>query len=1331
MTGPADRLLAVLEAAGVRLTPAEVAEAFWLALRVDLAAPANGVPVPPAGSPPPTGADPATTAVPETDPEPDGRVDLRLPRPEPPSGSPPPRPEPVPLGADRDTDPVTGWPMPARTVGALPRGTRVTRALRPLKRRVRTGRQVVLDEEATALRIAERRLWTPVWRPESNRWLHLTLVLDHSSVGGVWSRLGHEVRMLLERLGTFRTLRVAHLDLGPDGRIRLAGRARRSPARLADGFEDQLLLVLSDGVSGPWHDGEMARILGRWATRAPVAILQPLPQRLWPRTGLRPLPGRLSAPRPGAPPADYRFVSGLRRRGLPAGAVPVPILEIEPDWLRPWAGLVAGRAAGGIDATVMPALPTGPEPAAPPAGPVPGLAAVPTAERRVRDFRAGASGPAYRLARYLAAAAPLNLAVMRMVQAVMLPGSRPSDLAEVLYSGLLERVPVYGGTPDDQPFEFRAGVREVLEDTLQRAEAQRVFAEVSGFLDRNLARAGASFLAMGSAPVTDLTGRPALRRPIAEVRAEVWRRLGGTPGTEGDGTAWAPAGWPAENAGSLTVQHLGGPVGAGTPAPGEPVDLVVVAGGLAERATRKEYRTVYDRLELLREGLVPSSGRVVVVPGTTDVNRLLCESYFDDQAAEEAEPVPPYWPKWAPFAELTERLPGATAAFMPQQPWQLVPVPEARTVVAALNSTIAMSHRPEEQYAFLGSGQLEWFAARLREYERRGWLRLGLMHHDPASLRDAEEFARVLAPRLDVVLHGGPGGVREIGTSGVPAAGLDGTDRHQTVGIRPGSLRISSGGREVTHAYGDHWWPSVTTEPDPAGDPDEPIGAGRDDLVARVARAYRARVPEAVLTEHPWHPPAGGYLTARSPGRAAGIGVYDGVPAAEVVDGFPREVFLREGPGRDAVLVCRATPAADLRDRARGRGVRLSGLAEFQLGEDLTHHLEGRARFPAEWHVDALPDESRILDELAGELSGDGPRTIAVHGVAGSGKTTLLGRLAHRLYTAPEPVVPVMLDLRDTDPRDDLDLLLARGLTRDGFRRLDLDHGGHLRDAGRVVWLCDGVDHPAGREAYERLLHGKAGSAGKVVLASRNLELLAEASGTGPGRWVRLTGLDRSRVREFVEHEHGDRAGALLESLGRTGGLLELAANPRMLTLIAGRGRRLPVPGEGTAAIYQRLLESWLRAAVEGTGRAVTGDLWQALTSLACRLWESGETALDADAIARAADESGLPGFRWEPVQLLSLGTLLIGDDRHRYRFLHPSVQEWLVARRIAGRLDASGAPVGLLRREMSPLMTAFVAELAGPAAVAGWARAVLESPDAPEEARSAARLLTAYPGPS
>jgi signal recognition particle receptor subunit beta len=499
-----DRLQEVLAAAGYRLTPRELAELTWLAGHLPAAPPQPAVP--------------------------------RDPRPDPPEPAEPlpERAEPAEVPPAETADRVPVYSVPAvpestvddalstrvvrvRTSGVLAPALGMVRALRSLKRVAPSANEVELDERATAERYAECGRWLPVLRPVFAPWRDLVLVVDRGPSSVLWTELAEELHLILQRLGAFGTIRLRYLCTGADGRLGLAstpaGRSLRRPAELIDPAGRQIVLVLSDCVGAVWQSAELHEALARWGRSGPLAILQPLPERLWGRTNLPPIRGRLRGPAPAAPNDRLSF-QGYQQpwRSVPDGAVPVPVLEIAPDWLHSWAQLVTGAAPHGVDGVVaVVGAGQGPDPVPPAPADLAPL-------DRVARFRAEATPEAFRLAGYLAAA-PLSHAVMRVVQAAMLPGSRLSHLAEVWFSGLL--------TPRGAVYEFVPGTRDVLLETLRKHEVEEVVDRVSTFLERHADRGGATFLA--AVPAPDGAQRlPALSRPFARVRDHALARATGT-----------------------------------------------------------------------------------------------------------------------------------------------------------------------------------------------------------------------------------------------------------------------------------------------------------------------------------------------------------------------------------------------------------------------------------------------------------------------------------------------------------------------------------------------------------------------------------------------------------------------------------------------------------------------------------------------------------------------------------------------------------------------------------------------------------------------------------
>ncbi|MGW4163160.1 SAV_2336 N-terminal domain-related protein [Streptomyces sp. NPDC004788] len=412
---------------------------------------------------------------------------------------------------------------PVRVPGpaTLPRRRELARALRPLKRRAPSPVRTELDEDATASRIADHRHWLPVLVPAADRWLDVNLVFDAYDTGAVfWEPLARELRAFLDRLGAFRSVRLHHLLPRPDGTAGL-GRLLRPPASAVDPTGRTLTLVLTDGVAPAWRTATLLGPLRDWSASGPTAILQTLPERVWDQTALPPRPGRFRTTESGAPNPRMEFKGyGIDTR--PTGAVvPVPVLGVTPEWLAPWARAIARPDAFDGAAVLLPA-----------AGPLP-TEAEPAHERRAgfEEFQARAHPDVFRLAAYLAAA-PLNLAVMRTVQSALLPHSPPSDLAEIVYSGLLHRVgpdrPT--GGPLDRAYDFVPGVRERLLATLRRDEADDVLTAVSAYVDDHAPALGARFTAAIADPDGPLT-LPVGARHWAEVHTLVRRRQGRGPVT--------------------------------------------------------------------------------------------------------------------------------------------------------------------------------------------------------------------------------------------------------------------------------------------------------------------------------------------------------------------------------------------------------------------------------------------------------------------------------------------------------------------------------------------------------------------------------------------------------------------------------------------------------------------------------------------------------------------------------------------------------------------------------------------------------------------------------
>ncbi|MFF5963457.1 SAV_2336 N-terminal domain-related protein [Streptomyces collinus] len=481
---------------------------------------------------------PSTPARPEGRPARDtGR------QPPPPAGRRPSDPDdsdPLPLGLllpSPAVDPPRHVPPAAvPEPGSLPGLLNLQRSLRALQRHRGGGApsHFVLDERATAERSARTGLTMPVLAPVTRRTASLQLLFDSSSSMVAWEQVAEQMRQVLVHIGAFRDVRLHWLHESRDGRpVLAAGRAGDRP-RPADDIVDptgrRFTLVITDGAGPLWRSGAAQRLLHRLAAQsAPVAVLQPLPQRLWPRTALSPRPGELRRSGPGGGRCDFvpDEPSGpAREEGLY-----VPVLPLSPPALERWARWVSGTGPRGVRGAAARVLP---DHQSAPRGPERFLAA----QDRVRRFRSDASPTAQRLAAYLAAA-PLVLPVMLAVHRAMLRSEAgPAPLAEVLLGGLLSHTNP-AGTEGETWYDFAPGVRELLLERLAKDEAVLVLKLCSEYVERHFGRDPPNFAAMAAAQLSGTDAPPVAKyrpstmgpraarvpAPFAAVAAEVVRRF--------------------------------------------------------------------------------------------------------------------------------------------------------------------------------------------------------------------------------------------------------------------------------------------------------------------------------------------------------------------------------------------------------------------------------------------------------------------------------------------------------------------------------------------------------------------------------------------------------------------------------------------------------------------------------------------------------------------------------------------------------------------------------------------------------------------------------------
>ncbi|MCT9930561.1 TIR domain-containing protein [Planotetraspora sp. A-T 1434] len=819
---------------------------------------------------------------------------------------------------------------------------------------------------------------------------------------------------------------------------------------------------------------------------------------------------------------------------------------------------------------------------------------------------------------------------------------------------------------------------------------------------------------------------------------------------------------------------------AGAPRP----DLLLVTGDLTESGSIRECEQALTFLTGLRVLLGLEPGRLAVVPGPRDVTKAACRAYFATCEADDVRPQPPYWPKWRHFSnlfkEIYQGLDGP--AFDSAQPWTLFDLPELRVAVAGLNSTIAMSHREEDDHGYIGEAQAAWFAERLRAFD--GWLRVGVIAHPPqAALRDALTFERLLGSRLDLVLHGHdprrPGSEDVWELDGLPCVPALAPGRHQLIEVTPQGLRRWTRDRGDLRAPESipHGWRQWRPESPPPPEP-EPESPGVVDavespaglLLDRISEVCETRFERAKIRRVAAEPP---HLLVTHPEdgfvRQFMVGAHVGAVAADQVEAFLGHVRAAGLEHGSELVYQGPTPPQAMRDDALRRGVRLRSFTEFQGLLDLSDYVAGQTarlrtdrRYPPELYV---PQRFRELDragggvrdDLTGELmrllAADHGRFVLVLGDFGRGKTFSLHEVARRIPAELPHLTPILIELRALDKAHSVDGLVAAHLANHGEELIDLKAFHYMLRQGRIVLLFDGFDELVTRVTYERAadhldtLLQAAEDKAKIVVAGRTqhfksqsqvMTALGEKVGLLPNRRVlTIEEFTQDQIRAYLVNRYGGERAAddRMDLLRGIADLLGLAQNPRMLSFIADlpeeRLRAVARAGQAisAAALYQEILDTWL-AFEENRTRGVAGspgglarqELWRAATTLALRLWETGETYLrhsELSEVAEALTDLTAHLSADQAAHAVGAGSLLVRTDEGLFGFIHASVVEWLVARHLSTSLDA------LALRPLSALTVDFLCDLADTGRLHAWAARTLAAPDADDVSRANAIKVT------
>ena len=433
----------------------------------------------------------------------------------------------------QETEPESGagLPIAIADTSALRDALALERSLRPLMRKQPSFTEMILDEEATAISIAEAEqtdesFWVPVLKPVPTRWLEVAFVIEETERYHIWQPILTEFQQLLERHGAFRNVSIWHIKAGANGEVQIYSKNRQASCKeLRDPSGRRLIWLASDCASPIWHNGSLMQVLRDLARVQPVSLLQLLPEQLWARTALGwGVEVKLHSEIPGTPNSQLlKNIPTCETKLNSRQALTLPIVTLEALPLKNWAKVLAG--VGGSKTTGLVFLP---EDVKPQANINDRTNNELSAKARVSRFRAAAASPLSRELACMMAAAPVSLPVIRLIQQTLLPRSSSVHVTEVLMGGLLKSTQpkMRNGITEDIGYEFYKGVREELIKISPISKTVDVIQCISEFVNRELSlrQSVRTFDAILFNPDVEID---ADYLPFAQITAQTLQLLGG------------------------------------------------------------------------------------------------------------------------------------------------------------------------------------------------------------------------------------------------------------------------------------------------------------------------------------------------------------------------------------------------------------------------------------------------------------------------------------------------------------------------------------------------------------------------------------------------------------------------------------------------------------------------------------------------------------------------------------------------------------------------------------------------------------------------------------
>jgi formylglycine-generating enzyme required for sulfatase activity len=385
----------------------------------------------------------------------------------------------------------------------LPQPAAISKMLLPLAKRVPGVLVNEFDIDATVEQTAEANgLPMMAFRLPLERWFEVHLLIDCSPSMAFWGDLAQGVATLFRWQGFFRDVRVWQFETQNSEPRLFSGSERLEreiPSLIAPG-RNRLFVVLTDTLGKAWHSGAAFAALAVLGERHPVTIAHVFPQTLWQRTALhQAIQKPLVAPHSGCANSMLKVGARLHTK---APLYRFPIFNLSPNHFATWANFLAGSGGNSIQGVLIRSKSVEDKPKAEeetsevrqealgvikvdsskPVEDKP-KAEEETPEDLLRGFLTDASPEARELAKVLAAV-PLIPPVMRLAQQQFLRDSEHWHLAEVFFSGLLQKSPLgpKETTVPETWYEFKPGIRELLLENSPVLRTAEIWREIGDFI---------------------------------------------------------------------------------------------------------------------------------------------------------------------------------------------------------------------------------------------------------------------------------------------------------------------------------------------------------------------------------------------------------------------------------------------------------------------------------------------------------------------------------------------------------------------------------------------------------------------------------------------------------------------------------------------------------------------------------------------------------------------------------------------------------------------------------------------------------------------------------